>query len=124
MSVKELTDAEINSIVDSLPPTPPKPVADLLLVFYINVGDMGPKEAMLYLKRTMREIYRSLNTKLPDSVQVLIFPTRKETHIQPIPIKGFLDGTIKETPENIEKFLLELRESLNLANLIKPEKVQ
>jgi hypothetical protein len=121
MSTKELTDAEINSIVDSLPPPPPKSVADLLLVFYINVGDMGPKEAMLYLKRTMHEIYRSLNTKLPDSVQVLIFPTRKETYIQPIPIKGFLDGTIKETPENIEKFLLELRESLNLANLINLE---
>ena len=122
MSTKELTDDEINSIEDSLPPTPPKPIADLLLVFYINVGDMGPQEAMSYLKRTMREIYKSLNTKLPDSVQVLIFPTRKETYIQPIPIKGFLDGTIKETPENIEKFLKELQESLNLANLIKPEK--
>jgi hypothetical protein len=78
---------------------------DLLLVFYISVGQLPPKEAMSYLDR----IRRNLKFTFPDGVSVLFLPTRNdESRIQPIPIKGFLDGTIKETPQGIEKVLQDM----------------
>lgn len=78
---------------------------DLLLVFYIDVGQLPPKEAMDYLKR----IKENIALDLPDGACILFLPTRNgECRIQPIPIKGFLDGTIKETPQGLEKVLQDM----------------
>lgn len=114
-------EKDLKAFLDSLPPAPPRPVIDLLLVFYVNIGKMDIDKAKPYLRRFERSLMTGY-LQLPDSVEILFVPSREETHVQAIPIKGFLDGTIKETAENIEKYLRELQDSLNLMNLVKPNK--
>lgn len=78
---------------------------DLLLVFYINVGQLPPKEAINYL----RKIKEGFSTDFPGGVSCIFIPIRVgESYIQPIPIKGFLDGTLKETPKELERLLKDM----------------
>jgi hypothetical protein len=95
----------------------PKSKVDLLLVFYVDIGDLKPADAMQYIRHFERSLHRG-HWEFPEGVKTIFMGTRGETHVQSIPIKGFLDGTIRESVADIEKMLFELQENIKLAKLL------
>jgi hypothetical protein len=117
MLTKELTDEQIRSVVDMLPSIPPRPKIDLLLVFYVYTGGMGPSDAFQYMHHFRKALHKG-HWEFPEGVQTFFVPTKGEPRVQAIPIKGLLDGTIRESVADIEKMLFELQENVKLAKLL------
>ena len=80
---------------------------DILIIFYVNVSNLPPKQREEYLK-TIRD-------RMPkhDKIEYMFMGSNHDD-VRVIPVKCYLEGAVAETPDNIEELIEELRELVQI----------